>query len=122
MKKFHILFLVTLGFLLIPSITFACGKNQVKHSCKKEASSKNEIDDCCENSKHSGSRRDGCGGKCGHSSCGCASSCGAGIALLKEKEFEKPNILSYSKKQKFYPSGTITLSGFSSLWLIPKIS
>ncbi|WP_298152283.1 hypothetical protein [Flavobacterium sp.] len=121
MKNVHIIFLVLLGFLLTPTSAFACGKNS-KHSCKKEASAKTEKDDCCENGKHSGNNHDGCGGKCGHSSCGCATSCAAGITFLKETIFQKDFLNSYAEKQKFYSHETTISSGFYSLWLIPKIS
>lgn len=120
MKKFHIIFLVLLGFLLTPATGFACGKHS-KHSCKKEAS-QNQKDNCCENGKHSGTDHNGCGGKCGHSSCGCAAVCGSGIIFTREMDLQKRIISSYSQKQKFYEAETPISSGFFSLWLIPKIS
>lgn len=122
MKKFHILLIVVLGFLLMPTVTFACVNNSEKHSCKKETSSKMDKDDCCKDDSHSKNKNhEGCGGKCSHSKCGCASSCNSSISInglnLNNKIFN----FSY-EKQNFYNSEAFISSGFYSLWLIPKIS
>ncbi|MFV8465801.1 hypothetical protein [Flavobacterium sp. LB1P62] len=123
MKKFHIFLIVVLGFFLAPTVTFACGNNSEKGSCNKETSSKTHKDDCfCSNDSHSKNKNhEGCGGKCGHSKCGCASSCNSSITInglnLNNKIFN----FSY-EKQNFYNSETFISSGFYSLWLIPKIS
>jgi hypothetical protein len=122
MKKFHILLIVVLGFFLMPTVTFACGNNSEKHSCKKETSSKMDKDDCCKDDSHSKNKNhEGCGGKCSHSKCGCASSCNSSISInglnLNNKIFN----FSY-EKQNFYNSEAFISSGFYSLWLIPKIS
>jgi hypothetical protein len=122
MKKFHILLIVVLGFLFMPTVTFACGNNSEKHSCKKETSSKMDKDDCCKDDSHSKNKNhEGCGGKCSHSKCGCASSCNSSISInglnLNNKIFN----FSY-EKQNFYNSEAFISSGFYSLWLIPKIS
>ena len=53
MKKFHILLIVVLGFFLMPMVTFACGNNSEKQSCKKEISSKTEKKDCCDKNDNS---------------------------------------------------------------------
>lgn len=123
MKKFHILLIVVLSFFLMPTVALACGNNSEKHSCKKEISSKTPSDDCCcSNGNHSKNKNhDNCGGKCGHSKCGCTSSCNSSISInglnLNNKIFN----FSY-EKQNFYNSETFISSGFYSLWLIPKIS
>lgn len=118
MKKFHIILIVMLGFLLTPSISFACGSG--KHSCKKEIS-KNSKNDCCSDHKDS-KKPEGCGGKCGHKSCGCGSACVASAALLQTIEFSGFVNPTYSFKSNFYYPKNLISSGFYSLWLIPKIS
>ncbi|KIA85489.1 hypothetical protein [Flavobacterium sp. AED] len=121
MNKFHILVIVLFGFLLIPSSSFACENNSAKHSCKKETSSKMDEDDCCKNDNHSKNKNhDGCGGKCNHSKCGCASSCKTSITI-DELNFNSTIFDFSSEKQKFNNYETFISSGFNSLWLIPKI-
>lgn len=122
MKKFHILLIVVFGFFLMPTVTFACGNNSEKHSCKKETSSKMDKDDCCKDDSHSKNKNhDGCGGKCSHSKCGCASSCNSSISISGLNLNNKIFNFSY-EKQNFYNSKAFISSGFYSLWLIPKIS
>jgi hypothetical protein len=121
MNKFHILALVLFGFLLMPSSVFACEKNSVKQSSKKEISSKVCNEDCCKNDSHSKSKNNGCGGKCNHSKCGCASSCNTSISITEWNSIT--NCFNFSSaKQNFYNYETNISSGFNSLWLIPKIS
>ncbi|QIH40177.1 hypothetical protein G7A72_15770 [Flavobacterium sp. Sr18] len=121
MKKFHILLIVVLGFLLMPTVTFACENNSEKQSCKKEISSKTDKKDCCEGDSHSKNRNNkGCGGKCSHSKCGCASSCNSFVSI-NELKFNKDIFNFFSEKQNFYNYETSISSGFNSLWLIPKI-
>jgi hypothetical protein len=122
MNKFHILVIVLFGFLLMPSNSFACENNSAKHSSSKETSSKMEKDDCCKNDSHSKTKNhEGCGGKCNHSRCGCASSCNSSVSM-NELNFNR-NIFNFSsEKEKFYDYETSISSGFNSLWLIPKIA
>ena len=121
MKKFHILLIVVLGFLLMPSITFACENNSAKHSSWKETTSKTDKDDCCKDDNHSKTKKhEGCGGKCSHSKCGCVSSCITSVSI-NELNFNKNIFNFFSEKQNFYNYETSISSGFNSLWLIPKI-
>lgn len=122
MNRSRIILIVILGFFLMPTMTFACEKIVVNHSCTKETS-KSGKDDCCSKTNHSNKKdHDGCGGKCGHSRCGCASACSGGITFLHDLEFKNITIGVFSLKQKFHNSETSILSGFYSIWLIPKIS
>jgi hypothetical protein len=122
MNKFHILVIVLFGFLLMPINSFACENNSAKHSCKKETSSKMNEDDCCTNDNHSKNKNhNGCGGKCNHSKCACASSCNSSVSI-NEWDINN-NLFNFSsKKEKFHDYETSISSGFNSLWLIPKIS
>jgi hypothetical protein len=106
----------------MPSNSFACENNSAKHSSSKETSSKMEKDDCCKNDSHSKTKNhEGCGGKCNHSRCGCASSCNSSVSM-NELNFNR-NIFNFSsEKEKFYDYETSISSGFNSLWLIPKIA
>jgi hypothetical protein len=82
MNKFHILVILLFGFLLIPSGVFACEYNSTKHSFKQEISSKVCNEDCCKNDSHS-KNKNGCGGKCNHSNCGCASSSNTSVSITE---------------------------------------
>ncbi|WP_395046160.1 hypothetical protein [Flavobacterium sp.] len=121
MKKFHILLIVVLGFFLMPAVTFACENNSSKHSSSKETSSKMDKDDCYNNDGHSKTKNhEGCGGKCSHSKCGCASSCNTSVSI-NELNFNRNIFNLFTEKQNFYNYETSISSGFNSLWLIPKI-
>lgn len=116
-NKFGLILLFTLGFLLAPSSTYACGSG--KRACSKEISHTKK--DCCSGHSHA-KNGEGCGGKCGHKSCGCISGCITGAAILQDFTFNGFSRTSYFFKQNFYnPENTVS-SGFYSLWLIPKIS
>ncbi|MEO6174976.1 MAG: hypothetical protein ABIP27_07480 [Flavobacterium circumlabens] len=122
MNRFHLILIVMLGLFLKPAVTFACEKIEVNHSCTKKGPNADN-DNCCSKTNHSGSKEhDGCGGKCGHSMCSCASVCNGGICFTSELEFKNNVISVFSQKQKFSDSQTSPLSGFYSIWLIPKIS
>ena len=122
-KKFHIvLILVTLGFFLIPSATYACGTNSIKteKSCCN-STSKGDKKSCCKNyEQKSNNHEKGCGGKCGHSNC-TISSVHFNVAFFEIK-FNNTSLYSLEKIQNYFNSEANLSSGFSSLWLIPKIS
>ncbi len=118
-KRFHILVLVfTLGFLMLPTMNYACGTKTEKDYCKKEISSKTEKKDCCANN-HSKDKDNNCGGKCGHSNC-TTSFINFSLVFLNDIKFNT-NFDFSSEKQNFYISKTNISSGFYSIWLIPKI-
>ena len=110
---------------LLPNTAMACGKGSDKTSCKKEISStKSEKKSCCgsDNSKEKDNK--GCKGNCGHSKCGCSSTCPtSSVSFLSEIVF-KNYMFSYSSIEKVKFSYTIPSisDGFYSIWLIPKIS
>ena len=61
-KRLHIIIIIlTLGFFLLPTLSYACGTKSEKACCKNETSSKKEKKDCC-NNKHSKDKDKGCGG------------------------------------------------------------
>lgn len=125
MKKIHILLLVLFGFLLMPSNAFACGNScgskTEKHLSKKSPSSKQDKDNCCSNNNSKSKKHEGCGGKCGHSKCGCTTVSNA-FAVAIASNCKNTNFDFSYKKQRFSYTETFISSGFYSLWLIPKIS
>ena len=121
MKKFHFIVIVLFGFLMMPNPTFACG-NSSSGSCSMEMSSKTKSKDCCEKDSHSKSNKHKqCNGKCGKALCSTPS---VNTAIPSHAQFEiKSESISFlSERQKFYQSVSFTSAGYSSIWLIPKIS
>lgn len=123
-KSFYIItLLLTLGFYIVPSGGYACGKNSVsteKSSCSTEKPSKPCDKECCKN-KQSKDNHDGCGGKCGHSNC-TITAVSLSFILTNEIKLGRINFDFSTEKQKIYTPETITSTGFFSLWIIPKIS
>jgi hypothetical protein len=123
MKKYHIILVVLLSIFFMPNTAMACGGN-ANHTCEKEVTSaKTEKKCCCSNDSSSSKDDKGCNGDCGHSKCGCSSTCPAfSISFLPEIIF-KINFIRYSsiEKVKFSYTTPSILDGFHSIWLIPKI-
>ena len=123
-KKFHILVvIVTIGFFLMPALTYACEMKSGKSCCNTEASTSNkEKKECCKIANHSKNKDHdgGCNGKCGHSNC-TTSSIHLSLAVFEIK-FKNNNFVFSEKKQNYFNSETNLSSGFYSIWLIPKIS
>jgi len=109
----------------MPDNAIACGSGKEKHACKKEVSSaKKEKKSCCESNGKSSNDNKGCEGNCGHSKCGCTSTCPtSSVSFLSEINF-KVNMFNYSSigKVKFSYATPSVSDGFYSIWLIPKIS
>ena len=125
MKKYHVILLVFLGMFLMPNSAMACGKGSDKSSCKKEISStKSEKKSCCDNDNSKDKDHKGCKGNCGHSKCGCSSTCPTSSVSFSSEILFKNYMFSYSSIEKVKFSYTIPSisDGFYSIWLIPKIS
>jgi hypothetical protein len=113
---------MTLGFLLSPSLSFACGnKDKVHH---KETSAKACTKECCKEKKQSspcGENHKDCDGKCGHSSCNCPSSAGIAFALVPILEYgQQPLEFTFENVEYGYTE-TFFTSAIDSLRLPPKI-
>ena len=120
-KQLHILIIIlTLGFFLSPTLSYACGTKTEKSCCKKETTSKTEKKDCCKG-KHSKDEDKSCGGKCVHSNCKSSTSINFSLISFYEIEFKNNSFDFSAEKSKFYHSKTFISSGFTSIWLIPKI-
>lgn len=120
-KRLHIIIIIlTLGFFMSPTLSYACGTKTEKSCFKKDKIEKTQKKDCC-NHKHSKEKNNSCGGKCGHSNCTFSTSVNFSIISSYEINF-KNNFFDFSEeKSKFYHSKTFISSGFYSIWLIPKI-
>jgi hypothetical protein len=121
-KRLHILIIIlSLGFFLAPTLSYACKTKTEKSCCKKETPSKTAKKDCC-NSKKTKDKNNSCEGKCGHSNCTSSTTINLSLISTFEIHFNNTHFDFSSEKQKFYNSKTFISSGFSSVWLIPKIS
>lgn len=116
--------------MLIPTVTYACGKNHKKteKSCsKKESTSKTEKADkkslCKENpckGEHS-TKDQGCGSTCNHSNCKCVHF--TVTIALAEENLLKDTIINFSARKHSVINTENNLSeGFHSIWQPPKIS
>ena len=116
-KKFYILLLVTLGFLMGPTLTYAHGMKKEMSCCKKESSTK----DCCKK-KDSKEKGHDCDKGClGNSCTSPAGSCSFSPMVLFQTE--NNSLFSFSeKRQTYYYSEIFISSDFRSIWLPPKIS
>jgi hypothetical protein len=125
MKKYHIILVVLLGIFFMPNTAIACGSSNSKHTCEKEVSSTNtEKKSCCDNDNSKDKDHKGCKGNCGHSKCGCSSTCPTSSVSFSSEILFKNYMFSYSSIEKVKFSYTIPSisDGFYSIWLIPKIS
>jgi hypothetical protein len=119
-KRLHIIIIMlSLGFFLSPSLGYACGIKTEKSCCKREIAKKTEKKDCCKN-KQSKEQDNSCGGKCGHSNC-TTSTVNFSVISFFEIEFNNNNYNFSTEKPKFHHSETYISSGFTSVWLPPKI-
>lgn len=117
MKKSYIIFILFWGIFFIPNSSFGCGNE--KHSCKKEATTtKAKEKSCCDTNNGD----EGCKGKCGNSNCTTTSFIGFNLIIYDEIEFTNNNFAFSTSKSKFYHSENLLSDGFTSMWLIPKIS
>ena len=122
MKNYHFIIIVLLGFFLMPSNTYACGKESKDHTCKMEVTANGTKKmSCCDGKKSSNEK--GCNGKCGDSKCGCSSACSSVSFNLISNNVSINNIFDFSTSLRIkfsYVTPSIS-NGFSSIWLIPKI-
>ncbi|MEA9414852.1 DUF6769 family protein [Flavobacterium sp. PL02] len=116
-KKFYILLLVTLGFLMGPTLTYAHGTKNEMSCCKKESTTK----DCCKK-KHSNKKEHNCDNSCSGNSCG-STTANCGFSPMALFQTENNSLFSFSeRKQNYFYSEIFISSDFRSIWLPPKIS
>lgn len=115
-KKLYILLLITLGFLMGPTLTHAHGSKKEMSCCKKESAAKN----CCSKKGSKEKDRD-CNKGCLSNSCTPTGGCGFSPMAIFQTDNHSLFSLS-EKKQNYYYSEIFISSDFRSIWLPPKIS
>lgn len=121
-KSYIFVILITLGFLASPSVTYACGSNQIENTntcCQKE--SKGEIKECCKKHKDSKEKNDNdCDGKCGNSSCHCVP-IHITFHLPNKGKIELDSVFNEIEVVSSYYNESYISSGFYSIWTPPNI-
>ena len=115
-----------LGFFLIPNQSYACAKHSAKTektSCSKTKSKDSKEKDCCKTKSCKKSREDKghCSGNCKDQSCHNSNSYSS-MGLPVVLEIKSKDYFAEAKKQKFGFKETYYSSGYSFIWLPPKIS
>lgn len=108
--------ILTLGVFLNPSHSYACNGHNKEIAAKEENSCSKK---CCEK-KNAKEEKHNCDGKCRHS--GCSSSI-LQFVILTSNSFDLQNdVFNFALKNKIaYYSNSNISSGFTSIWLKPKI-
>ncbi len=104
---------------MMPTNTFACGSKSENHS-KTEMSSTTNKKDCCDTAVGHKDKKHHCTNSCKDSKCICAPSTGV-FLVFNEINLQVRNYDFFNKNQKFNHPETSISSGFSSLFLKPKI-
>lgn len=115
-KKIYILLLLTLGFILGPTQSFAHSNKAEMTCCTKESSTK----ECCKDN-HSKEKNQSCDNSCKDVSCGCPTVY-CGYASVLSFQTDNNSLFDFSeRKQNHFYSEIIISSDFRSIWLPPKI-
>lgn len=122
-RMIYMICIAILGFILNPSLTYACGKssNQTTTTCCSTTSSSADHKDCCK--KNHSSKEDkekGCKGGCANSSCHCQPSVSL-LSTFSDVETEDV-VLSFIEKPAIFYKKVYLLQGYFSIWQPPKIS
>lgn len=123
-KNISIAALFCLGFLLMSSQSYACSQKASAKEydiCVKPSSKKLEDNSCCqtgscEKNKH----HRNCNGVCGHSACKCSTSISS-LNLPIAIELASNHHFAELEKNTFGDQNDDGSSGFTSIWLPPKI-
>lgn len=115
-RSAYILFFVCLGFLLMPTQTYACNINDT--SSQKTQAAVSKKDDCKDACSHEQSKKKHCGNDCNNALCKCPTNSNTSFFYSNNFSFGKAKVtitLSFSNYE------TNISKGFYSIWLIPKI-
>lgn len=116
----YILFILIIGILFTPSITFACSNKTEKTSEKKVCAKEVEVDECLKNCKHNLNDKQGCPGKCGEKSCKCPTlNYSAAIAIFDQSD--KNIFYFFANAEEASHNKTNLFSGFYFIWTPPNI-
>lgn len=124
---FILLFLFTLGLLIIPGVTYACGKGSKKPNHQKTEKSITQEPVAKKHScqqdpcKTDHSKQEGCGSNCNHPNCTCLHF-SITIALPLENALDTKSFNFPDQKKRITDTQINLSSGFHSIWQPPRIS
>lgn len=119
-KQFYIVLLIVLGFVLNPAISYACGiiSQEVEKACCTIGSS--SAMDCCSKGLDNHSKQgEGCGDSCSSASCQCPTF--SLTSQLLDSNIDNTLLPTYHSNSFFYENA-LTSTGFTRIWLPPKIA
>lgn len=120
-RLIYIALLTLTGFLLTPTDTYACGAKSEKteNTCSKQSDTEKENKDCCNTgTEHCDKHGKHCEGKCGNPDCHCPTIC-TNFTVSAFAQFLMTKVIL--SKLKFFYQEAFYSSGFTSIWLPPKI-
>ncbi|WP_188362764.1 hypothetical protein [Flavobacterium orientale] len=130
MKHLFTFCIVLISFLLVPDTAMACVKMKAKKSCCIESIKETtETSTCCSTKEASSdsccaSDSKGCDNSCNNGTCTCFATCSVTpVSFITTFDYDyNPVVFPGYKKVKFLYTTPSLSEGFSSIWLIPKIS
>lgn len=117
-RSVYILFFACLGFLLMPTQTYACNMSNAPSQKVNTPTSASKKDDCKDACTHQQNKKNHCGNDCNNALCKCPTNSNTSFfysnsfSFGKTKVYVTPSFLNYE---------TNISKGFYSIWLIPKI-
>lgn len=144
MHKKHLIALVLFGLLLVSNQSWACGKKEPTKSCCSSKAIVETKDTCCSSKTESDIKyaccgadtedtdksccasdtEKGCDGTCNHAGCNCAATCSVtpvSLMFFTSFDFTITNFPTFKKGHFLYQIPSLS-DGFTTIWLIPKIS
>jgi hypothetical protein len=144
MHKKWLIIIVLFGFLLVSNQLWACVKKEQTKSCCPSKAIVEEKDTCCSGKAESDKKdtccgsttetsdksccasdtENGCDGTCNHAGCSCVATCSVNpvsLVVLTSFDFTLTNFTTFKKGHFLYQIPSLS-DGFTSIWLIPKIS
>lgn len=117
-RSVYILLFACLGFLLLPSLTYACKMKAASTQQVHSNTSVSKEDACKDMCTHQQSKKNHCGNDCNNALCKCPTNSNTSFFYSNSFSFDRVKV---EVIQSFLPFETNISKGFYSIWLIPKI-
>lgn len=120
-RFFYIALIILIGFIIIPTNTYAweTKSEKIENTCTKQSDTEKEKKNCCNpEKKQCGKHGKDCGGDCSNADYHCPTNC-LNFILPFFDGFSEIKIIV--NKSNFFYQDTYNSSGFLSIWLPPKI-
>lgn len=117
-RSVYILFFACLGFLLMPTQTYACNMSNAPSQKVNTPTSASKKDDCKDACTHQQNKKNHCGNDCNNALCKCPTNSNTSFFYSNSFSFRKVKV---DVTHSFLQYETNISKGFYSIWLIPKI-